>query len=76
LERELSPDRTRGTSNERDEDGNLIKKPVDEKTTEQLIHEMTLNEEDEEDRQEAIKNETLPGSCKSKYALQFRFQTD
>ena len=81
LDRELSPDRTRGGSLAKfDEEGNLIENkspPKDpQKTTEQLIHELTLDVDDEQDRMDTLKNEALPGSCKSQYALKFRFQTE
>ena len=70
LDRELSPDRTRGSESKQfDEEGKPIESkaaPTDTlKTTEQLIHELTIDLDDEKDRQDTLKNETLPGSCKS-----------
>ena len=48
LDRELSPERKRGTSNDQvDDDG---KPKEDAKTTEQLIADLTLNLEEDDDR--------------------------
>ncbi len=49
---------------------------VNGKTAEQLIKELTLDESDDEHKLEVLENETLPGTCKSSYALQFRMQTE
>ena len=37
---------------------------------------MTLDESDDEHKLEVLENESLPGTCKSSYALQFRMQTE
>ena len=68
LDRELSPDRARGSPTKQfDDEGKPIEsKPAETKiTTEQMIHDLTLDLEDEQDRLDTLKNETLPGSCKS-----------
>lgn len=78
LDRELSPDRPRDSPKKNGEDGegvadNKAAAQSTLKTTEQLIHDLTLDLDNEKDREETLKNETLPGSCKSQYALKFRF---
>ena len=43
-----------------------------QKSTEEVLHALTLNEDQEVEVLEALESERLPGSCKSLYALQFR----
>ena len=45
-------------------------------STEQLIHDLLKDCEDEEELKDVLQNEQLPGSCKSQYALQFRLDSD
>lgn len=45
-------------------------------STQLLINDMSIELDDHNQRGEELLNETLPGSCKSLYAMQFRMQTD
>ena len=65
LEREFSPMRRRGSTQDMG------------KATEQLILELEKDaEEDDSELQATLKNEELPGTVKSQYALKFRLITD
>ena len=75
LDREFSIDRRFNSSVKRDgsESPDLNKKTSNaKKGTELLIRDMTLDLEDHELREDELQLESLPGSCKSFYALQFR----
>lgn len=41
-----------------------------------MIRDMSIDMDTHEQRDEELQTETLPGSCKSLYALQFRMKTD
>ena len=43
-----------------------------QKSTEEVLHALTLNHDQEVEVLETLESERLPGSCKSLYALQFR----
>ena len=68
LERELSPE-ARRNSVKRFQSPN---EDPPQKSTEEVLHALTLNEDQEVEVLEALESERLPGSCKSLYALQFR----
>ena len=75
LDREFSIDRRFNSSVKRDgsESPDLKEKTSNaKKGTELLIRDMTLDLEDHELREDELQLESLPGSCKSFYALQFR----
>ena len=63
LDREFSPSRLQGSQKENTAAIDKLLKTL------QVDH-------DEEDIKKTLKDETLPGTCKSKFALNFRLQTD
>lgn len=69
LDRELSPDRNQSPKR-------MSESQAADKTAEQLIKELTLDLDDAEETLENLQNESLPGTCKSQFALQFRMLTE
>jgi len=81
LDREFSPERKRGSieqilNDDENARASATAVPKDSLaiTTEQMIRDLVIDSDGEDE--ELFRNETLPGSVKSQYALKFRLDTD
>ena len=88
LDREFSPEIPKGSNLELDigsaefdsqaeiKDTKREQALAKQTSTEQLIHDLLKDAEDEDELKDVLENEQLPGSCKSQFALQFRLESD